>query len=542
VGRKRTGTVEWHDDHWDARARLSDGKYGPRQCLPSKWSEAKSREKAAQMTEVAAKIGAVSQPKPKREPKVEVKGTTVTEWFGAWLDDRERRGLTSVSDDRGRWSKWIQPELGDLDMATVPPDELESFVEKIDKRVLAGDLSWKTAKNIWGLVTKAFDDAARSKTRALRVRKDNPAKDVRGPDQGTKKSKQYLYPSEFLALVNNESVSLRWRRLVALHIYSYARAGEVEALHVDDVDLEHGTFHVHRAIDRDKGTEKETKTNNPRRVPIEPNLMPLVKRLVAEAREQGRTHLVTMPEVHSLAPRLREYLKLSGVGRAELYADSATCKRMTWHDLRATGATWMAIRGDEPQRIMARCGHENMATTMGYVREAESLNVPRDAVFPVLPPSLIAPDHTPEGPSTWGRLGGKSLKRLKSFSRPQRDSNPAVAHTYAQNAHGNVQVADVDTCGTRTDKYAESRPMGPTGLNGAGEHPNPLGSLHCPTDPPPRVPDPHEPVRLNLERAVRLAVTEQPDAATEATVADLLEDAADRLSLSDPTSATGGAS
>ncbi len=255
-----------------------------------------------------------------------------------------------------------------------------------------------------------FDDMLRAKTAVLRVRSDNPARDVRGPDEGTKKAKAYLYPAEFLALARCQRVPIRWRRLVALNVYTYTRAGELEALGVEDVDLAHRVVHVHRAIDRSEGTEKETKTNMPRRFATEPELLPLLTRLVEEATAEGQARVVQMPPLCDLSPRLRQYLRWAGVTRAELFVNDATRKQITWHDLRATGITWMAIRGDDPQRIMHRAGHENMTTTMGYVREAEALEYLRSDVFPPLPPEVFLPGILPEGPRGWGKLGGTNKR------------------------------------------------------------------------------------------------------------------------------------
>jgi hypothetical protein len=36
---------------------------------------------------------------------------------------------------------------------------------------------------------------------------------------------------------------------------------------------------------------------------------------------------------------------------------------MTFHDLRATGTTWMAVRGDEPVRILIRLGYRTYRVT-----------------------------------------------------------------------------------------------------------------------------------------------------------------------------------
>src|SRR4051812_41177762 len=72
---------------------------------------------------------------------------------------------------------------------------------------------------------------------------------------------------------------------------------------------------------------------------------------------------------------------------------------ITWHDLRATGLTWLAIRGDEPLKIMQRAGHERFETTQRYVREAENLRDGFGEVFPPLLPTLTDP------PTNWAGIG-----------------------------------------------------------------------------------------------------------------------------------------
>jgi integrase len=390
--------------------------------LPKGATKEQALEKAKALSELAQRKGvtrAVAAPVVTAMPK----GPTVAEWGAKWLDERERRGLASVRTDRGRWSKWIEPQIGALHMAAVTTEDLERLVQYLDGAVQGGELAWKTARNVWGLVSKAFDDAAHGKTLDLRVRRDNPAEPVRPPDEGPARGKQFIYPSEFLQLMACERVPYRWRRLIALQIYCYGRAGELEALHVDDVDLPHRSIHVHRAVDRDHDEIKETKTNNPRRIPIEHHAAPLLEELVDEARCAGRALLVEMPPLCDLASRLRKYLRWAGVARAELYQTTPTSKQITWHDLRATAATWLAIRGEPPQVIMARCGHENVETTMGYVRLAGMLHADPTSVFP----PILLPQTLPQGPKAWGAAGGKLAQSLTKNRRPQRDSNPLGA-------------------------------------------------------------------------------------------------------------------
>ena len=70
--------------------------------------------------------------------------------------------------------------------------------------------------------------------------------------------------------------------------------------------------------------------------------------------------------------------------REELHSGDSTQKAMTFHDLRATGLTWMAVRGDDPLKIMQRAGHADFKTTQGYVREAEAVREGFGEPFPVV--------------------------------------------------------------------------------------------------------------------------------------------------------------
>ena len=351
-GRPRTGSVATHSDHYDVRITYPDGTRGNPRCLPLGTSYARAREIAKAMTERAAEQAAT--PLPVAEPAAE----TFAEWSERWCAEREARGLTSVGDDRGRLRKWICPVLGPKPIAgptKFTKTDVEGLVEHLDARVRADDLSWKTAANVWGLVTKALSDACGSKVRALRVRDDNPAQGVRGPDRGVHKSKAWLYPGELTALLTRTAIPAPWRRMYLLAVYLYLRAGELRALEWPDVDLVRGILLVHRTEDED-GSVTATKGKRARRFSIEPALLPLLRAMHEKAGGVGRV-IPYMPVEKHLAPMLRRDLEVAGVTRADLFASDATRKQLRFHDLRATGITWMAVRGDDPlQKIMSRVG------------------------------------------------------------------------------------------------------------------------------------------------------------------------------------------
>ena len=325
-------------------------------------------------------------------------------------------------------------------MTAITRVQVEDFRDGLDRDVRAQKLSWKSAQHVWSLVCGMFHDASAGKLRELRIRDDNPALGLEGPDRGVKKAKVYLYPAEFLTLVSceNKRVPLRWRRFYAVTTYLYARAGEVKALTWDDIDLDRGIVHIHESMNRLTGETKTTKTGVTRRIPLEQELWLLLKamheehvreiaKLTPEQQQQGgkRRLFGWAATDRKLSRQVQLHLEIAGVTRADLFADDASRKPMTFHDLRATGITWCAVRGDEPLKIKQRAGHSTFSTTEGYIREAENLGGSFGDVFPLLPPSLLDirpesayPPGNPQKPrENGGGAGNRTRVRKASLSR-----------------------------------------------------------------------------------------------------------------------------
>jgi hypothetical protein len=111
------------------------------------------------------------------------------------------------------------------------------------------------------------------------------------------------------------------------------------------------------------------KSGTTRRIPIEPALRPVLSRLHQE--RGGEQTVLWMPDHEDRAILLRQHLEVAGVKRAELFTSDAR-RTSPSHDLRATGITWAAVRGDDPLRIKQRAGHSGFATTEIYIREVSS--------------------------------------------------------------------------------------------------------------------------------------------------------------------------
>ncbi len=384
--RKREGSAFRHGDHYDVRITFPDGKQSNKQCLPTGTSYAAAKEKALYLTQQAAKEGYV---RVYREPPP-TQGTTLAVWGERWFTDRTARGMTSVRADTGRFRKWVLPMLGAKPMASIDRRDVERLVESLDASVRAGGLSWKTAQNVWGLVTKGFDDACSSKTLALRVLegRPNPCDNVRGPDKGVRKSKAYLYPAEFSHLMACEKVPASARVLYIVTTYLYLRAAEARGLQWSDIDLEHGMVLVHQT-ENTEGVRGSTKGERSRRYSIEAALMPLLRAMHKRAGGVGPV-LPGMPIEQKVAPMLRRHLLAAGITRAELHATDKTRKRLRFHDLKATSITWAAVRGDDPLKIKHRAAHRTFSTTEEYIRTAEAVREGFGDVFPAPPAELVS--------------------------------------------------------------------------------------------------------------------------------------------------------
>jgi len=385
-GRPPTGCPQWDREErvWIARSLLSSGGRG-RVRMPG-IAEHETERAHAKARQVAQEVLAGGYVPAEA-------ADTVNEWFELWAEAREEKGLRSVRNDRGRYSKWVAPVIGTKAIATVARRDIEEVVQALDRSVRAGEFGWKTAINVWGVLTKMMADACRSKVLSLRCRDDNPARDVEGPDRGVERSGPYLFPSEFLALMHCDRVPVRWKRIFMLSTYLYVRGGELAALEWNSVNFDNGYILIHQAIDSETGEVKSTKTKDTRKVPIERNLYPLLQQMHEEAGGEGKV-ITAMPPGSDWAKRLRKYLGWAECDRADLLPppDDKTRRQIDFHDLRHTGITWRAVRGDDPKKIQRAAGHDDQRTTDRYINEAETFEgASYGEPFPSVPLSLLSP-------------------------------------------------------------------------------------------------------------------------------------------------------
>ena len=422
MSRPATGTVKWRLNpitrrpQWMVRLTLDDGGRSP-------WLELDGR--IPEDDEAGARRAATTYSQAYRASGGLVKQAvkeTVSEYATKWLASREGR-VRSNADNASHLEHHVLPVIGTHELRAVGRDEIERFVAKLDEKIARGTLSAKSAKNIWGTCTRLFRDAAFAKpSTGLRRLQVDPTRDVQGPeDDQQDKLLQFLYPSEFSTFVACEDVPRAWRRNVAVAVYLCLRDGEQRALRWPSVDLVHGVVTIGETFDRRTGKAREgTKGGAARQVPIPAELLPLLQAMHDQAKGKGL--VCDLPSLRDMARGLRRYLDRAGVTRRALHTGTSASKPCRWHDLRATGLTWMAVRGDSATSIRDVAGHTQTSMTDRYMRQAGVLRGGRfGEVFPALPdPSDLVLGGFVTVPTNVGILVAKSAELL----RGGRDSNP----------------------------------------------------------------------------------------------------------------------
>jgi integrase len=413
----RTGSVEplKRSDgrtYYRARIRLADGSR-ERVDVPEKYTTpagGKSGEERAELYSLAVQeredeTGELLAKKTAREAENArqsdpMHGETCTKYRERLDAHRKELGRRSGRDDASTWRVWLAARIGHLPVARVTREDVERVRDALDEAITLHErtggregIGPKRAANVWSVLTTTFRAACMAKRRDLRVRTDNPCAGVLPPEDGDSRRRTFIYPVEALALFACRAVPLQWREAYAVACYLYLRPGELRALTCSDVDLDAQVVHVTKAYDERTREVKAPKTRNGvRDVPIHPNLVPLLRRLV-QGREGAEPLLpiVSQRSEFERAKTTRAHLRLAKVTRPRLYENTPTTMHVGFRSWRDTGITWLALAGVDIAKIQRRAGHDNIATTVGYVKQAEDVSGSIGEPFPTLPACLLAP-------------------------------------------------------------------------------------------------------------------------------------------------------
>jgi integrase len=414
MARRSTGTVDWRwsaelQRHcWHGRWTRGDGSRTPWHALDPEILE--TDEAAAH--ECAARFAPIAKATTK-----DGKGELVASYATRWLASRAPKTRTA---NASHLTHHVLDVIGHRAILALTSADGDALVAELDAKIKAGTMSAKTARNVWGTAKKMLRDAAHAKpATGLRCLEANPFRDVAPPERThVKQAKQFLYPSEFLALMSHPRVPTSWKANIAVAVFLGLRDGEQRALRWAHVDLEHAVVNVCETFDKlAKAVRAGTKTDAARTVPIPAPLMPLL-RTMRDAADGAGLVCRGLASPRAMARGLRTWLRTSGVKRAALHESTAVNMNIRWHDLRATCGTWLAVEGRNATEIRDRLGHTDIKMTDRYLRDATAVRAGSfGRPFPELPQ---ANRHR----SDMTKLVASNVAIEQALLRGGRDSNP----------------------------------------------------------------------------------------------------------------------
>jgi len=197
-----------------------------------------------------------------------------------------------------------------------------------------------------------------------------------------------------------------------------------------------------------------------------------------------------------VASRLREDLETAGITRPALLIETPTTAHLTFHNLRDTCLTHMAVRRDPPHDVQWRAGHTTLAMTEKYIAEARYEAGPSfgEPLAP-LPTVVINPDADDpaaviESVIVVRKPGKKPVKVVEApgivprWTESTKWTESAEAMSGAKRKGRAVRPALEQWWRRRESNPGPkiSRPTASTCVSGRLSHPNLRGSARSPRD------------------------------------------------------------
>ncbi|OGQ96173.1 MAG: hypothetical protein A2284_05985 [Deltaproteobacteria bacterium RIFOXYA12_FULL_61_11] len=276
--------------------------------------------------------------------------TTFTQYAQEWLrlHGAVHKIEASLIRDRQILRDYLQPAFGEKRLVEITRTDLVRLQSDLSG---LGRLKPKTINNIMGLAHSILLEAV--KMGDLVVNPAGGLRQIKVPEQ------PYRFWSmderdRFLTFARNRDWELY--RVIAFAVHTGLRKGEVQALTRGDLDFTRRRIMVHRNYcDKTKKINEFTKGKRPRVVPMNE----MVVEILREVQMREPEALVFGTKMHHLVER-----------RFKPMQRLAQVNAITFHDLRHTFASHLAMMGTSVFHIQKVLGHSELHTTMRYMHLA----------------------------------------------------------------------------------------------------------------------------------------------------------------------------
>jgi integrase len=281
----------------------------------------------------------------------------IAQKYVEWAKENKKSG----KDDESRYSHHLGPEFDAKRLDEISPLDIERFKSKAGKdgRVARADdkgrkatlepgLSPQTIKHCLALLRQIFNKAMAWGE----YQGPNPVKDVKLPTVKNGRERFLSYEEAEALLSELAATSPLTRDIALLSLHCGLRAGEIFALQAQNIDLARG---IVRVTDPKNGESRASymtdavKAILKARIPDEPEAY-----IFVDTRHKGRIAQVSQAFTKAVA-RL-------GFNRGV----SDRRQKVTFHTLRHTHASWLALQGESLLTIAEALGHKTLVMVRRY--------------------------------------------------------------------------------------------------------------------------------------------------------------------------------
>lgn len=299
----------------------------------------------------AERIRKSRHPEQFPEPEKPVAAMTFGEAW-ALFNERWLPNVKSPESERYRYRVHLEPRFGTVALTAITPLMLEDFKHELQgKATQRGDstLSASTVRLILGDIRRVF----RKLTEWEIYTAPLPTARLKLPKADNQRER-FLTPKEADRLLGAlEIVSCTWWRISMISLYTGMRLGEILGLRGQDIDLANGLIHVDGKTGRRAAYVSEAiRPVLERLMPREPSA------LLFQTRKGKEVHVKTQSKSFAKA------VELVGLNRGV----TDRLRRVVFHTLRHTFASWLAQRGVPLYTIGELIGHTTTQMTRRYAK------------------------------------------------------------------------------------------------------------------------------------------------------------------------------
>jgi len=285
-------------------------------------------------------------------PKTSKSRLTMKEAWAAY-DKWLKTGKKHPEGDRSRYKAHIEPKCGDKSLSAITTHDLEALKASLLEKEIETpsgkkrSLSPATVKHVLVLIRQIYYKMI---TWGL-WKGENPIKGVKLPSLSNRRERFLTYQEAGILLDKLKKVSQQLWEMSLVGLHTGMRAGEICAFRWGDADFPNTMINI-----------PDSKSGRPRHVPMTDE----VKNMLAEKDQTNAGDLVFQARGGGKITDISKafFRAVEDLGFNEGIDDRR--RRVTFHTLRHTYASWLAMQGTPIIQIKELLGHQTLVMTERY--------------------------------------------------------------------------------------------------------------------------------------------------------------------------------